>query len=93
MAVYSHNASGKPTGTKEHVRETIAFIDDLQAAIFAEFKKGTPFTEVPGAVKLPKYQDWGMYDQWLHLNVWRIMLDGHMGPFPWRPPHAYEDPE
>ena len=89
-AVYSHNASGKPTGTKAHVTETIAYINDLKAAIFAEFKKGTPFTEVPGAVKLPKYKDWAMYDQWLHLNAWKIMLDEHMGPNPWRPTHAYE---
>jgi len=23
-------------------------------------------------------------------NVWRVMLDMHMGSFPWRPDHAYE---
>ncbi len=92
-AVYSHNASGKPTGTKADVTETLAYMDDLQAAIFAEFKKGTPFTEVPTAVKLPKYKDWAMYDQWLHLNAWRLMLDSHMGAFPWRPDHAYEGNE
>ncbi len=93
VAVYSHNASGKPTGTKADATETIAFINDLQAAIFAEFKKGTPFAQVPGAVKLPKYKDWAMYDQWLHLNAWKLMLEGHMGPFPWRPAHAYEGHE
>ncbi len=93
VAVYSHNASGKPTGTKADATETIAFINDLQAAIFAEFKKGTPFAQVPGAVKLPKYKDWAMYDQWLHLNAWKLMLEGHMGPFPWRPAHAYEGRE
>jgi hypothetical protein len=24
------------------------------------------------------------------LNEWRVMLDMHMGPFPWHPDHAYE---
>ncbi len=93
LAVYSHNASGQPTGTKAHVTQTIEYIEDIQSAIMAEFKKGTPFVEIPNAVKLPKYKDWAMYEQWLSLNVWRIMLDGGMGPFPWRPPHAYEGHE
>jgi len=34
---------------------------------------------------LPKYKDWAMYDEWLSLNVWRFLLDDHMGPFPWTP--------
>ena len=61
------------------------FIQDLQGAIIAEFKKGTGFSQIPKAVKLPKYESWAMYDEWLPLNVWRVMLDMHMGPFPWRP--------
>jgi len=89
-AVYSHSASGQPTGSKTDVSQTLAFIEDLQAAIGAEFKKGTGFVEIPSAVRLPKYKDWAMYEQWLPLNVWRVMLDGGMGPFPWHPPHAHE---
>jgi len=23
------------------------------------------------------------------MNVWRVMLDMHMGPFPWRPEPVY----
>ncbi len=90
VAVYSHSASGEPAGTKAQVIQTIEYIEDIQAAVSAEFEKGTSFVEIPSTVKLPKYQDWAMYDQWLPLNVWRIMLDGAMGPFPWRPVHAYE---
>ncbi|HEY5649778.1 MAG TPA: MBL fold metallo-hydrolase [Nitrospiria bacterium] len=89
-AIYSHSHAKEPFGTKAEVTQTREFIEDLQAAIMAEFKKGTPFTAVPTAVKLPKYKDWAMYDEWLPLNVWRVMLDMHMGPFPWRPDHAYE---
>lgn len=84
QAVYSHSASGSPIGTKEDVTLTSAFITDMQAAIGAEFQKGTGFTDIPGAVKLPKYEHWAGYDIWLPLNVYRVMLDMWMGPFPWR---------
>ncbi len=86
-AVYSHSASGSPIGTKEDVTLTANFITDLQGAIAAEFQKGTGFTDIPAAVELPEYEDWAGYDEWLPLNVWRVMLDMWMGPFPWRPDH------
>lgn len=89
-AIYSHSNAKKPFGSKEDVTKTREFIEDLQGAIVAEFKKGTMFTEIPNVVKLPKYKEWAMYNEWLSLNVWRVMLDMHMGPFPWRPAHAYE---
>ncbi len=89
-AIYSHTHSKEPFGTKLNVIQTREFIQDLQGAIGAEFKKGTPFGKIPSAVKLPKYEQWAMYKEWLPLNVWRVMLDMHMGPFPWRPDHAYE---
>ena len=84
-AVYSHSASGSPIGTKKDVTLTANYITDLQGAIAAEFQKGTGFSDIPAAVKLPKYKDWVGYDEWLPLNVWRVMLDMWMGPFPWRP--------
>lgn len=85
--LFSH---GKPIGTKEEITEIRQYTDDLRSAIHAEFKKGTsPFT-IPSVITLPKYEDWAMYDEWLELNAWRILLDDHMGPFPWRPDHSYE---
>jgi glyoxylase-like metal-dependent hydrolase (beta-lactamase superfamily II) len=93
FAIYSHSDAKQPFGTKSDVIKTREFIEDLQAAIFAEFKKGTPFPEVPYVIELPKYKNWAMYNEWLSLNVWRVMLDKHMGPFPWRPTHAYERKE
>lgn len=83
-AIFSHSASGSPIGTKEDVALTATFITDLQAAIGAEFQKGTGFTEIPKVVKLPKYQHWAGYDDWLPMNVYRVMLEMWMGPFPWR---------
>ncbi len=83
--IFSHNESGELAGTMADVTVTRAYIEDMQAAIVAEFQKGTPFTQIPEVVSLPEYEDWAMYDEWLSLNVWRVMLDMHMGPFPWRP--------
>ncbi len=81
-AIFSHSG---PVGTKADVAAIRQYTDDLKAAIFAEFKKGTSPFAVPNTVKLPKYKDWAMYDQWLPMNAWRVLLDGWMGPFPWDP--------
>jgi glyoxylase-like metal-dependent hydrolase (beta-lactamase superfamily II) len=89
-AIFSHNESNDVLGSKLNITQTREFIADMQSAIVAEFQKGTGFLEIPKSVKLPKYAHWAMYEEWLPLNVWRIMLDMHMGPFPWHPDHAYE---
>ena len=86
-ALYAHSGKAQPLlgGTKQEVREYIQFLQDIRSAIYAEFKKGTNWMMIPNAVKLPKYKDWWMYEEWLPMNVWRILLDDSMGPFPWRP--------
>jgi glyoxylase-like metal-dependent hydrolase (beta-lactamase superfamily II) len=84
-AVFSHPGDENAVGSKADVVENREYIQDLQGAIVAEFKKGKGFTEIPQLVKLPKYESWAMYKEWLPLNTWRVMLDMHMGPFPWRP--------
>jgi glyoxylase-like metal-dependent hydrolase (beta-lactamase superfamily II) len=84
-AVFSHPGDDGAVGSKAAVVANREFIQDLQAAIIAEFKKGTHFTKIPQIVKLPKYENWANYNEWLSMNVWRVMLDMHMGPFPWRP--------
>ena len=89
IAVCSHNelpADEVMKGcTKTHVTEERAFIQDLRNAIFAEFKKGTPPSDIPSAVKLPQYAHWNHYDEWLPLNTQRLLLDLWMGPYPWVP--------
>ncbi len=85
QAIFSHPGDDGAVGSKADVVANREYIEDLQGAIAAEFKKGTGFTEIPQAVKLPKYEKWGGYEEWLSLNAWRVMLDMAMGPFPWRP--------
>lgn len=86
-AVYSHNAKPKALqgGTKQDVTDNLQFIRDLRDAMYAEFQKGTNPMMVPSIVQVPKYKSWAMYDQWLEMNAWRLLLDDWMGPFPWRP--------
>ncbi|MEH6577724.1 MAG: hypothetical protein V7731_11675 [Amphritea sp.] len=86
-AVFSHSP-GSPVGTKQDIADVRQYTNDLRHAIHAEFKKGTNPMMIPNKVQLPKYKDWAMYDAWLPLNAWRILLDDHMGPFPWHPKTA-----
>lgn len=87
-AVYSHSHAS-PFESKSWVTTTHEFITDVRNAIFAEFQKGTPFGMIPNVVDLPKYNGLAMYKEWLPMNVWRIMLDEAMGPFPWTPYHSH----
>lgn len=92
-AVYSHNHNANPSngGVKQDAKENLQFIRDIRAGLYAEMKKGTDPMTLPSTMKLPKYKDWAMYDEWLPMNIWRILLDEFMGPFPWRPNHEYQD--
>lgn len=86
-AVFSHNESNNRLagGTKQEVALQLQFVKDLRAGFYAELKKGTNPFMIPKVLKLPKYKDWLMYDQWLEMNIWRILSDEFLGPYPWRP--------
>lgn len=92
-AVYSHNESSDALngGNKQDARDNLKFIQDIRAGIYAGFEEGGNPMEIPSKLKLPKYKDWAMYDEWLTMNVWRILLDEFMGPFPWRPIDENQD--
>ncbi len=81
--VYTHNAKPDPLqgGTKQDVADTLQYFRDLRAALAAEIASGTPERLAPDAVRLPKYENWAMYNEWLGLNAWKIWLEGHLGPF------------
>ncbi len=89
-AIFTHHGEGAPFGSKTDVIKNREYIQDLQAAIIAEFKKGTHFAKIPQVVNLPKYENWAMYKEWLPMNAWRVMMDMYMGPFPWRPALEFE---
>ena len=74
--MFAHNA---PVGPRTSVGEQLKFLQDLRAAILAEFGKGTPFMQIPNAVKLPQYESWDGYEGWLAMNSWRVLLEIAMG--------------
>jgi glyoxylase-like metal-dependent hydrolase (beta-lactamase superfamily II) len=76
QVMFAHNA---PVGPRTSVADQLRFLQDLRAAIFAEFKKGTPFMQIPNAVKLPQYETWDGYKEWLSMNTWRVLLEIAMG--------------
>ncbi len=87
--IFSH---GRFKGDRTDVQQGREYIQDVQAAIKKEFEKGTNFMEIPAKIRLPKYEHWAMYNEWLSLNVWRIMLDMYMGPYPWRYEPSLQQP-
>jgi len=89
-AIFSHSHAKTPFGDKSDVVKNREFIQDLQAAVIAEFKKGTSFEAIPNKIKLEKYKNWVGYKEWLPMNALRVMLDMWMGPYPWRPTPHYE---
>ena len=86
-AIFSHNANASPRqgGTMQDVADTLQYLRDLRAGIQELIDNGTDPRMAPTTVRLPDYENWVMYDEWLALNAWRIWLEGFMGPFPWKP--------
>lgn len=62
------------------VTEQREYIEDLMAAVKAEMDAGTHSPDkLQQIVKLPKYENWRSYDEWLPMNVERIWAFYHMG--------------
>jgi glyoxylase-like metal-dependent hydrolase (beta-lactamase superfamily II) len=76
QVMFAHNAA---VGPRTSVTEQLKFLQDLRAAILAEFKKGTRFMQIPNTVKLPQYETWDGYKEWLPMNTWRVLLEIAMG--------------
>ncbi len=61
------------------VREQREYLEDLMAAVSEGMKtEPNPFKMIQ-TLKLPKYKDWGFYEEWLPLNVMRIYFYYRMG--------------
>lgn len=76
QVMYAHNAA---VGPRSSVADQLKYLQDLRAAIMAEFAKGTPFMQIPNVVKLPQYEQWDGYKEWLPMNAWRVLLEIAMG--------------
>jgi glyoxylase-like metal-dependent hydrolase (beta-lactamase superfamily II) len=62
------------------VVEQREYLQELMAAVQKEIVAGTGSPDkLRQIVKLPKYQHWRSYDEWLPMNVERIWAYYHMG--------------
>lgn len=76
QVMFAHNA---PVGPRSSVADQLKYLQDLRAAILIELTKGTPFMRIPDTVKLPQYESWMGYKEWLPMNSWRVLLEIAMG--------------
>lgn len=56
-------------GRKEHVGRFRNYLEDLRAAVLEQVQKGATIEEAKRTVRLPKYEQWQQYAQWLPENV------------------------
>ena len=62
------------------VMEQRVYLEDLMAAVGEAMKSGTHSPDaLRETVKLPKYEGWRSYDEWLPMNIERIWAYYHMG--------------
>ncbi|AGA80683.1 MBL fold metallo-hydrolase [Echinicola vietnamensis] len=69
----------RPIGAREDLDLQIRYFEDLYAATEEAMEDGTPFFEIPTTVKMPQYEHLMNYDEWLHMNVWRILMEKAIG--------------
>ena len=70
---------GPPTVPASAVREQRVYLEDLMSAVRAARKSERNPDKIRKIVRLPKYEKWGGYKQWIEMNVERINFYYHMG--------------
>ena len=58
-----------PLGRKAHVAMFREYLEELRAEVSRYVREGKSLEETKQLVKMPKYEKWGNYQQWLPLNV------------------------
>lgn len=69
----------RPIGNRKDLNIQISYFEDLYKATEKAMNDGTPFFDIPTKVKLPQYQNLLFYNEWLHMNVWRILMEKSIG--------------
>ena len=62
---------GVQTGTKEDARNQLAYLQDLSAAVKKAVDEGKSYADAQKEIKLPKYESWPNYNNFLPMNVER----------------------
>ncbi len=77
----SHDFGGGTILGHESVKEQQKFIEDLIGAVYASFKEGATMETIGEEAKkhMQAYKDWAKFDEWLPLNVLRIVMEMGIG--------------
>jgi glyoxylase-like metal-dependent hydrolase (beta-lactamase superfamily II) len=59
-------------GDKENVRNLKAYMADLKEAVREPAAQGKCFDDAMKSIKLPKYESWGRYNEFLPMNIERL---------------------
>lgn len=70
---------GPPTVPASAVTEQRQYLEDLMTAVKEARKTERNPDKIRKLVRLPKYEKWSGYDQWIEMNVERVNLYYHMG--------------
>jgi glyoxylase-like metal-dependent hydrolase (beta-lactamase superfamily II) len=62
---------GRQTGTKDDARNQLAYLQELSAAVKKSVSEGKSYADAQKEIKLPKYEKWGGYENFLQMNIER----------------------
>jgi glyoxylase-like metal-dependent hydrolase (beta-lactamase superfamily II) len=62
---------GKQTGTKDNAKEELAYLQELSAAVKQAVSEGKTYADAQKEIKLPKYESWPNYNNFLGMNIER----------------------
>jgi hypothetical protein len=62
---------GRQTGTKEDVKNDLAYLQDLSAAVKKAVDENKSIADAQKEIKLPKYESWGGYGPFMPMNIER----------------------
>ena len=60
---------GAPTNDKADVSDFREYLQELMEAVGKELSKGTAPEQMSQAVKLPRIENWGNYEDWFPINI------------------------
>jgi glyoxylase-like metal-dependent hydrolase (beta-lactamase superfamily II) len=66
-----HPYAGGRFGTKQDVQDLIGYMQDLSAAVKKAADEGKCADQAMKEIKLPKYEKWGNYNEYLPMNIER----------------------
>jgi len=62
---------GRQTGTKDNARDALAYLQDLSADVKQAASEGKCYDAAMKEIKLPKYESWPNYNNFLPMNIER----------------------